>query len=157
MSAAAVRPATAADAGAISALILGLANVFLAPPPDRVAAAAFLATITPEAMATRLADGAFRYHVAEANGAVVGAVGVRDDSHLYHLFVASEAQGQGLGARLWRAAFADAVARGASGAFTVNASLNALAVYRHLGFVEAAPAVYTEGLAFVPMTLAARE
>ena len=155
MIVATIRVATVADAGAISALIVGLADVFLAPPPDRVAAAPFLATIAPEAMAERLADPAFRYHIAETGGAVVAAVGVGDRSHLYHLFVATPAQGQGLGARLWHAAFADAVAQGGTGAFTVNASLNALDVYRRFGFVEAAPVVHTDGLAFVPMALAA--
>lgn len=35
-----------------------------------------------------LTEGRCRYHVAESAGKLVGVVGVRDDTHLFHLFVA---------------------------------------------------------------------
>ncbi len=142
-----IRPATVRDAEAVSALVLGLVDAFLAPPPDYAAAAAFLATIAPDATAERLADPAFRYHVAEEDGALVGVVGVRGGTHLYHLFVAERGQGRGLASRLWRAALLDA----GSAIVTVNASLNAVGLYQRFGFAAAGDVVRTDGLAFLPM------
>lgn len=49
-----------------------------------------------------------------------GVVGVRDNSHLYHLFVAKPFQGCGLGRRLWEHAKAQYLAAGNPGVFTVN-------------------------------------
>jgi acetyltransferase (GNAT) family protein len=48
----------------------------------------------------RFMRNGFRYHVAEFDERVIGVVGVRDNKHLYHLFVATPFQGRGLGRRL---------------------------------------------------------
>ena len=149
----AIREARVEDAGAISALILSLARYFLADPDDPGAAAVFLATLDPAAMAQRLADERYRYHVAEAGGVVAGVAGVRDADHLYHLFVAEPFHGRGIGARLWQAAQAQARAQGNPGRFTVNSSLHAIPVYQRMGFVATdGPQVY-EGVAFLPMRM----
>ena len=58
------------------------------------------------------------YHVAEDAGRLVGVVAVRDNKHLYHLFVAEPHQGQGLARELWSVAKAACVAAGNSGEFT---------------------------------------
>ena len=43
----------------------------------------------------------FRYSVAEYGSFLAGVVAGRDGTHLFHLFVASEFQRQGLAMRLW--------------------------------------------------------
>jgi hypothetical protein len=41
--------------------------------------------------------GEYQYHVAERAGALVGVVGIRNPSHLYHLLVDDRYQRQGFG------------------------------------------------------------
>lgn len=148
-----IREARPEDAEAISALILSLARYFLADPDDPGAAAVFLSTLDPPAMAQRLADDRYRYHVAEADGVVAGVVGVRDADHLYHLFVAAPFHGRGIGARLWDTAQAQARAQGNPGRFTLNSTLYAVPVYQRMGFVATDARQVYEGIAFIPMRL----
>ncbi|MES2298450.1 MAG: GNAT family N-acetyltransferase [Pseudomonadota bacterium] len=104
-------------------------------------------------LAARIAAG-FVYHVAEDAGQIVGFVGMRERSHLYHLFVASHWHGRGLARHLWETARDEALRGGAPAAFTVNASNYAVAAYQALGFVRSAPPQCSAGLPFNPMRLA---
>ena len=88
---------------------------------------------------------------AEADGALVGLVAMRDHSHLYHLFVAPAWQGRGLARALWQQVRQAALEAGNPGRFTVNASVNAVPVYGRFGFVATGPRVEKNGIAFVPM------
>lgn len=147
-----IRPATVADAPAVSSLILSLRHL-LTIRPDGQGAEKFLASLEPGPVAVLLADPRFRYYVLEVDGQLAGAVAIRDNSHLYHLFVARPYQGQGLARRLWEFARADAIARGNPGQFTVNSSVYAEPVYRGFGFVPTSPRQEVDGLAFTPMQL----
>lgn len=147
-----IRPATGADAAGISALILGVSRFFTLHP-DGVGAEEFLATLSPGAIAGYLASPDFRYLVAEDAGSLAGVVAVRDNRHLYHLFISPAVHGQGLARRLWAAAMADALRDGNPGEFTVNSSLYAVPVYERFGFVPTGPRVDAHGIAFVPMKL----
>ena len=62
-------------------------------------------------------------------------------------------QGRGIARRLWERVRAEALAAGATGEFTVNSSLAAVAVYRRFGFRETGPCRREAGVAFVPMRL----
>lgn len=148
-----IREATAEDAEAISELVTSLAPYFLADPADPGAAAPFFESVSPEAQRRYLTEGRCRYHVAESGGALVGVVGVRDDAHLFHLFVAEGFQRRGLAARLWNRARGAALAAGNPGRFTVNASLYAVPVYERFGFQATGPEVRKDGVAYVPMEL----
>lgn len=144
-----IREATPADAPGIAALIESLAGFFLLDPADRSAAAPFFETIAPAAIAGSIADGRLRYHLAERGGELLGVVGVRDGTHLYHLFVAERAHRQGIALRLWE------VARAASpGCVTVNSSLFAVPLYERLGFRAAGERQEKHGTAWLPMELA---
>jgi GNAT superfamily N-acetyltransferase len=149
----AIRKATAQDAAASSALIDGLAPYPLADPSEREAAAPFFATVTPGAVEGAISGGRFIYHLAEAGGGLVGAVGVRDGCHVCHLLVAEGWQGRGVGGALWRVARGWAEGRGAVERFTVNASVGAVPVYARLGFVVAGEVARVHGVVFVPMVL----
>ena len=95
----------------------------------------------------------YKYHVAEEDGAIVGIVGIRDNSHLYHLFVADDFRGRGFARQLWLVA-RDACRRsGNMEGFTVNSSRFAVAMYRKFGFVVTGPAETQNGVTSVPMKL----
>jgi GNAT superfamily N-acetyltransferase len=148
-----LREAKPGDAEAVSALVTALAPFFLADPGDLEAAAPFLATFSPEAFRGNFASDRFRYHVAESNGELAGVVGVRDEQHLFHLFVAERFHRQGLAARLWTEARAAARTAGNPGRFTVNSSRYAIPVYERFGFRATGPEVHKDGVIFVPMAL----
>lgn len=143
-----IRRATVDDAEAIHVLITSLEDTFAAPGTDTSERAPYRTSISTPAIAKRIRGDAFVYHVAERHGAIVGAVGIRERTHLYHLFVDASVQGRGLGARLWRHARA---ASGADGPFTVNASHNAVGFYERLGFLPDGEPDRRHGIAFLPM------
>ena len=147
-----VERATIADAPRISALILQLSRPFLASPSGE-GAEPFLAAISEPAIQGYISATNFEYFVAESQGLLAGVVALRDNSHLFHLFVAEPFQGQGLGGKLWHTVKARALQSGNPGSFTVNSSLNAQPVYEKFGFVVSGPAVQTHGVKFQPMQL----
>ena len=148
----AIRAATAEDAPAIAQLIADVASEFILAEVTPEARALFLATHDSTAIA-RFINGSFRYHIAECAGRIVGVVGVRDNAHLYSLFVSKPFQGQGVGRRLWQHAVQECLGLGNPGAFTVNSSLNAVAAYARLGFSASDGAQVRDGISFVPMNL----
>jgi GNAT superfamily N-acetyltransferase len=143
-------PAAPSDADAISALILGLSDPFFLEP-SRVGAEPFLASVSPEGQRRYLQAGNYSYHVAKSQGQLVGLVALRDNAHLFHLFVAQPFQGQGLARRLWHVVQDEALRAGNPGSFTVNASLNAVPVYEKFGFVRQGDVRRMNGVAFQPM------
>lgn len=151
-----VRSATEADAGPISSLIHGLSAPFLLSP-DGKGAEPFLESICELAIRGYISAGNFSYLVAEFEGELAGVVALRDNSHLYHLFVAPPHQGKGLGRGLWLRVKQSALQAGNGGRFTVNSSLNAVSFYERLGFVPVGPKVVKHGVAFVPMQLVVGE
>ncbi len=147
-----IRPATAADADAISALIAGTAHHFMLDPSGR-GAERFLEGIAPQAILGYVASPNFYYLVAVSGSDVVGAVALRDGRHLFHLFVAPDWQRQGIARALWSAAMKGAATD--PEAFTVNSSPNAVAVYEKFGFTPTGPRTEMNGIAFIPMKDAA--
>ena len=146
----ALRPATIEDAEAISGLILPLLEKFIAhefPPEGR---RNLISSMEPASIRGFFEAG-HRYHVAEAEGCVVGVVGIRDNSHVHHLFVAEPFHRQGLARRLWDVAREECLATGNPGAFTVFSSRYAVPAYRKLGFVQAGPPETKEGVTAIPM------
>lgn len=145
-----IRAATIDDAAAISGLIVPLAEKFIAHEYSATGAACLLDSMKPESIAKRI-DERFRYHVAEADGAVVGVIAIRDDSHLFHLFVAEERHSQGIGRRLWETARDATVSRAGTERFTVNSSRFAIQFYERLGFVENGPTQTLNEVVCYPM------
>jgi GNAT superfamily N-acetyltransferase len=101
-------------------------------------------------------DSGFVYHVAVDGDTIVGFAGVRDRSHLFHMFVDRHWHRQGVARRLWEVARAAAIEAGGSGNFTVNASNYAVPVYEAMGFVRTGPTQEAKGMVFNPMALQAR-
>lgn len=112
----------------------------------------FLLSNDATAIRSFIANG-FDYWVAEINQTIVGFVGVRDKSHLYHLFVAESFQRQGISRRLWQVAKDACCAAGNPGRFTVNSSNNAVGVYEAFGFRRSQPMQDSDGVLYNPMVL----
>jgi hypothetical protein len=89
----AIRDATPADATAISGLVCRVAGdtIFADGPED--GRRYFMAMNAPAATAGKLNDSAYRYHVAEQDGRIVGMVAIRGNAHVYHLFVDTSMHG----------------------------------------------------------------
>lgn len=147
-----IRRATIEDARAISDLIRPLAECYIAHEFSTEGAANLLASMEADAIEAYFASG-YAYHVAEEDGVLVGVVGVRDNSHLYHLFVAGEFRGRGYARELWCAARDACRVSGNVGEFTVNSSRFAVGMYRKFGFVDTGPPETNSGVTSIPMKL----
>jgi predicted GNAT family N-acyltransferase len=82
---------------------------------------------------------------------MVGFIALRDGSHLFNLFVRRSHLRRGIARALWRHALRHVRQPSTASGFTVNASLNAVVVYRALGFKEVGSVVRQHGIEFVPM------
>jgi GNAT superfamily N-acetyltransferase len=150
-----LRAGVPSDAPRIAALIASFQER-LTIDHSGAGAEEYVASVSEEAERRYLESDRYAYLVAEEGDALVGAIAIRDGGHVFHLFVAAGHHGRGLARRLWQEARADAVRRGNRGPFTVNASLNAVPVYRTFGFVPTGPVVTAHGIAFLPMRLSPR-
>jgi ribosomal protein S18 acetylase RimI-like enzyme len=128
-----IRLADAADAESISALVTHLTDRFVAHEFSEEGRETMLRSMAPEAIRGYIEKG-FRYFVSESATGIDGVVATRDDTHLYHLFVAEHAQGQGLGTKLWHVARQACLDAGGTGEFTVFSSRQAVGFYEKLGF-----------------------
>jgi GNAT superfamily N-acetyltransferase len=147
-----IRPAEAEDASAISALILSL-QPYLTIEPDGSGAEEFLVSLSPDIIRRNLRDEKYCYQLAYDGNVLAGVVAVRDNTHLFSLYVGSAWHGRGIGKRLWEVARDGALARGNPGSFTVNSSTFAEGLYRHLGFTATGPVAEMHGIRFIPMRL----
>lgn len=147
-----IRPATTADAEAISGLVIALSEQFITPDFPPAGADHLLSQMVPQAVHSYLA-GSFRFHVAEKQRRVIGVVAIRDNKHLYYLFVDEEFHQQGIGRQLWQVAQAAALRAGNVGEFTVNASRLSVPVYQRFGFTATAAPETKHGVTYFPMKL----
>lgn len=146
----AIRLAGASDAPAISELVSRLTRVRILPEQPEGAAERLLSWMAPEALAARIAAG-HRYHVAEIGTVLTGVAAIRDNAHLYLLFVDEPFQRRGIARALWNTALAACIDAVQAQRITVNASAYALPAYHRLGFVELRPAELRDGLITTPM------
>lgn len=148
-----IRAAGPLDAAAISKLVSALVTQFIVPDCTPAGAAILLNSMTTAAIAGYISQPNFDYQLAELEGELVAVVATRDNSHLYHLFVAEAYQGRGYARLLWQQAKTRCMARAGTRLFTVNASPYAEALYRHLGFVAIEGRRENHGIVDVPMQL----
>jgi ribosomal protein S18 acetylase RimI-like enzyme len=142
-----VRPG---DVPVIAALLEQLARRYITAEFTRSAEENFLKSNDEASIRAFIASG-FEYWVAERCDAIIGFVGVRDHSHLYHLFVAEAEQNRGVARALWQVAERACRLAGNPGRFTVNSSNNAVGVYESFGFVRAGQTQDSGGVLFNPM------
>lgn len=147
-----IRCALREDAESISALIIATARKFILFEFSAQGQARFLAAHTVKEIERRMRAG-FAYDVALYRGELVGVVGMRNSTHLYHLFVDEAHQRRGIGHRLWEHAKSRCLRGDHPGFFTVNASRFAVPIYERMGFTAVGPVQSAGGILFVPMRL----
>ena len=140
------------DVEEVAALLEQLAKASIISEFSPQAQDKFLHSNDAAAIRGFIAQG-FQYWVALSGRSIIGFVGIRDNSHLYHLFVAEPFQRQGIARRLWQTAREACCAGGNPGRFTVNSSNNAIQVYEAFGFRRCQPMQNSDGVLYNPMVL----
>jgi ribosomal protein S18 acetylase RimI-like enzyme len=133
-----IRQLDLADIPAVAALLRRAALDFILPESTPEGAEQFLIDHGEAGLRARLSEG-FVYHVAIVDGELAGFIGVRERSHVFHLFVDRRWHRRGIARRLWETGRDAALGAGHPGVFTVNASNHAVSFYESLGFVRTAP------------------
>lgn len=143
-----MRPDEAAD---LAAFALKVFTEFVAPQYASEGVAEFKKFIAPDLMAERRAAGNVVW-VAARGSQTVGVIEMRENRHIALLFVDASRQRQGVAAELIRRAVAVCRERAPDlHTITVNASPNAVAAYRNLGFQPAGEEQTVNGIRFIPM------
>ncbi len=143
-----IRRATVHDAAAAAALIADWFPELIAVPQQ---AAHFINSVSKDAEAGYICAPNFDYLLGFEDGQLAAIGALRDNGHLYHLFVARPYTRRGWARSMWHALQEIAQAHGNPGAYSVNASSYGLAAYQRLGFVVAAPQEAVHGIQFTPM------
>ena len=135
------------DATAVAELVGALSHFYL---QDKYAELPnwFASSITAEAFIARFINSSFNNYLYVIDGEVAGYLSIKDQHHIYHLFVAQDFQGQGIARALWE----HALAQTQQTEFTVRSSLYAVPVYKRFGFRISESASSKDGLAYQPMT-----
>lgn len=147
-----IRPMESTDIPAAGRMLRELAREFIVHESPAEEACTFLRENDEDGIRGYIARGHV-YYVADTGAELAGFIAVRDNSHLFHLFVARAWQRHGVARRLWDVARGAALAAGNPGVFTVNSSKVARPVYEAFGFVPTAPLQCKRGIWFHPMQL----
>lgn len=107
----------------------------------------FKAALDESAFESRFNDGSYANFVAEIDNTVVGYISLKSGFHLYHLFVSSDFQKQGIAKRLWLHCVDNLHIEYC----TVRSSLFAVPVYAQFGFCVSGERASKEGIDFQPM------
>jgi GNAT superfamily N-acetyltransferase len=148
-----IRTAEIADAKAISALIVPLVVKYIAPTWQPGVRSILLDSMSEQKIESYLSANYVYLVAVDPDDAIVAVAGMRDDSHLYHLFVADSYQGQGLARQLWLALQKIALHNGNQGRFTVNSALHAEHIYLRFGFKRTEGVRNRDGMVDIPMLL----
>ena len=144
-----IRPATPADAGKISELVIATSKTHIGPTLTAVGLENLVGEMSPEKQLERMQSG-FRFWLAIQDQRVAGVAALKPPAHLYYLFVATEFQRLGVGRGLFDVVIAD-VQSGSEQAVTVNASLNSVETYARFGFVTTGPVETRNDVRYQPM------
>lgn len=147
-----IRPAISADSAAIASLVQSVAHYFLSASTGK-GAEAFLSTTSETAILAYIANPRFRYLVGHIDGELAGVAALRDNQHVYHLFVSPAHHQQGLATSLWEHLKNQSIDSGNTDCFTVNSSLYAVPVYLRWGFIPIKDPQIIDGISFQPMRL----
>lgn len=148
-----IREATIEDAEQISNLIIPLTQKFVCPTWDESVHHIVLNSMSADKIAEYIASNYYYLVVEDQNQQLIAVGGIRDFSHLYHLFVKEDHQGQGLSSQLWQLLMSKALENGNPGSFTVNSALNAEEVYTRFGFKRIDGVRNHKGMVDVPMAM----
>jgi predicted N-acetyltransferase YhbS len=141
-----IRQGKPGDAGAISGLLMSLLS-FVVDDPTAPEASQFIQSFSEEEVMKRLMAHNYVYYIAEDSQGISGFIALRDNKHLYHLFVRPDSHGQGIGRSLWHHLLAESN----WSTCTVNSAPCAVPIYRSFGFKESGEPKLNMVPAHVPM------
>lgn len=144
-----IRSAIHSDAQGIQTLVKSLSHFYL-DGKNKALPRWLESNFDLTEMLTRIDSPQFENYICEADGKIVAYLSIKEGTHLYHLFVDEQYQGQGLSRTLWE--HGKKLAK--SNAFTLRSSLFAVPVYKTFGFVEDGCVLKKDGVSFQPMVLA---
>lgn len=134
MTALRMRLARPDDAAAVARLARRVVRRWIAPGQPPLAVMALEESLRAGVIREKIAAGQ-RFHLAFVDGVLAGVAAVRNDSHVFQLYVGTRHQGQGIARKLWERLRRDCVRRAGTRAITLNAAPGAVPMYLHLGFV----------------------
>ncbi|MCJ8339368.1 MAG: GNAT family N-acetyltransferase [Pseudomonadales bacterium] len=147
-----IRTAIYTDAEEISQLIEPLVTKYILPSCSVQGAEILLKSMRRQSIESYFKSG-YQYWLGEVDNRLMAVIGIKENSHLYHLFVADAFQGKGYARQLWHFAKGECLAKGNLGVFTVNSALNAAPVYRKWGFKALSEVRERSGIKDIPMRL----
>ena len=150
-----IRKLTDDDIPAVAALMRALSEEFIVHDSAPEVQAAFILENNAAGI-RRFVDAGMDYRIAVVDGCIAGFIAMRDNSHVFHMFVEKAYQRKGVATALWQAARLDALAAGNPGLFTVNASNYAVPVYERMGFSGTGGMQCKNGIYYNPMQLDGR-
>ena len=125
MTALRMRLARRDDAPAVARLARRVVRRWIVPEQPRVAVIALEESLRTSVIREKIVTGQ-RFHLAFVDGALAGVAAVRNDSHVFQLFVGTRYQGQGIARKLWERLRGDCVRRAGTRVFTLNAAPGAV-------------------------------
>lgn len=141
-----IRSVCDSDLPHIAALVRSLSGFYL-DDPDALLPEWLAETLTLMAFQRRFISRDYAALVCVVNDAIAGYICLKDQTHVYHLFVAERFQKQGIARALWK----QALNLIQSDVITVRSSIYAVPVYTSLGFKKSETVGRKDGLAFQPM------
>ncbi|KLD61932.1 GNAT family N-acetyltransferase [Dyella japonica] len=151
MTALRMRLARKDDAQAVARLARRVVRRWIVPDQPAVAVIALEESLRTSVIREKIATGQ-RFQLAFVDGALAGVAAVRNDSHVFQLFIGTRYQGQGIARKLWERLRRDCVRRVGTRAFTLNAAPGAVPFYLHMGFeIDHDPARVLGKVIAVPM------
>jgi ribosomal protein S18 acetylase RimI-like enzyme len=134
---------TQKDAQRLSALSSGLLGVIF----DTKVPELFFEDFTTEEFEKRISCSWYKHFGYVIDNSIVGYISIKDNKHLYHLFVDEKYQKQGIAKKLWEFVKENIEFE----TMTTNASLSAINVYESFGFeIDAKVQIHNE-LKYQPM------
>jgi GNAT superfamily N-acetyltransferase len=145
-----IRVAITDDAVQISTIAYTLSEKYIAHEFSDIGRNTLLQSLVPKQIAKNIHSG-FRYHVAEIGDQIIGVIGIKENRHIYHLFVAEDYQRKGIATQLWKTAKDACHYAGNHSVFSVNSSQFAIPFYKRLGFSIQSTPEEKEGVVYIPM------
>lgn len=143
-----IRDATRSDVKAIIRIVSSLSGYYLKDKSGTLPEW-FAKTLHEHEFERRLISDEYSNFVYEVNGTIAGYISLKGLSHLFHLFVLSEYQGNGVARALWE----HAKLVSGSQIYTLRSSLFAVPMYKKFGFHVSGDVQEKEGICYQPMEL----
>ena len=149
-----IRTATTKDIAQISTLVKSLSHLYLdVESSNDQLPEWFSNTLTNAEFERRVTSDNYQNFVFEREDEkgreIVGYISLKGDSHLYHLFVSGEYQGQGIASKLWRYVLSQSTSQN----YSLRSSLYAIPVYQKFGFKITGDVQSKDGIRFQAMEL----